>query len=169
MSKQEEKYLEYLHGHIENVQKAFEFLVNKIGGGSLELPSQVELQKQISKHDLSKFGQDELTPYALYFYGEKTDDVIKNFKEAVKLHKSRNPHHPEYWQNEKGFVENMPDQYILEMVCDWWAFSLAKKNPLEILEWYDRHKDETNFSHETRGKIEAILQIIKENGKEVEK
>lgn len=38
---------------------------------------------------------------------------------AVHQHVHTNLHHPEYW----GGVENMPEVYVAEMVCDWYARS----------------------------------------------
>lgn len=171
MANKEERYNKYLEKHIANVKKAFDFLVVKIGGGILNLSEfdMQSLQEQILNHDKSKYENDEFISYSNYLYGDKNEEVIKEFRQAVKLHKSRNPHHPEYWQNERGVVEKMPDRYILEMICDWWAFSLAKKQPLEILEWYDKNKDEIKFSGDIQCKIDAILQIIKEKGCEIEK
>lgn len=170
MTNKEEKYKNYLEQHIANVKRAFDFLMVKIGGGILSL-SDLDIQalkKQIEMHDASKYNLDEFTAYSNYLYGNKSDEVVKAFRQAVKLHKSRNPHHPEYWENEMGRVEKMPDKYILEMICDWWAFSLAKKQPLEILEWYDKNKDDIKFSDDIQCKIDAILQIIRESGFEIE-
>lgn len=38
---------------------------------------------------------------------------------AIQHHNQTNAHHPEYW----GGIENMPDIYLCEMVCDWKARS----------------------------------------------
>ena len=56
------------------------------------------------------------------------------------------PHHWQYWvlindNPEEGEVLiEMPYNYILEMICDWWAFSWAKGNLNEIFPWYEERK-----------------------------
>ena len=61
-------------------------------------------------HDNSKFKGIEFEE--LFF-----DSSI--LKDAIKHHSSTNPHHPEYW----GSIQNMPDVYLAEMVCDCCARS----------------------------------------------
>ena len=34
--------------------------------------------------------------------------------DVIRHHATTNPHHPEYW----GTIQNMPEVYIAEMVCD---------------------------------------------------
>ena len=59
-------------------------------------------------HDMSKFLPSEFFAYIHYWtkYGEKRlkdrsypvpDDVMRPYKKAVRLHKQRNDHHPDYW------------------------------------------------------------------------
>ncbi len=52
--------------------------------------------------------------------------------------------------------------YMAEMVCDWWAFSWAKEDLLEIFKWYDEHKDYMKLHPNTRKNVEEILDRIKE-------
>ena len=56
----------------------------------------------------------------------------------------------------------MTDDYIIEMICDWWAFSWKKGELYEIFSWYDKHKDYMKLSPKTRKKVEDILDIIRE-------
>lgn len=51
----------------------------------------------------------------------------------------------------------MPENYILEMICDWWAFSWQNENLYEIFDWYDKHKDHMDLSNNTRKTVEDIL------------
>ena len=46
-----------------------------------------------------------------------SDDPL--LMDVIKHHSSTNPHHPEYW----GKIQNMPEVYIAEMVCDCTARS----------------------------------------------
>ena len=55
----------------------------------------------------------------------------------------------------------MPDNYIIEMICDWWAFSWSKGNLNEIFKWYDDHKEYIKLSIKTRQKVEDILYQIR--------
>lgn len=48
------------------------------------------------------------------------------FDAAATSHITSNPHHPEYWSG----IENMPDIYLAEMVCDWAARSSEFGNDL---------------------------------------
>lgn len=50
--------------------------------------------------------------------------------------------------------------YILEMICDWWAFSWKSENLYEIFDWYDKHKANIKLSDKTRKAVEDILAKI---------
>ena len=83
------------------------------------------------------------------------------FKESVKLHKSRNAHHKEYWENEE-----MPTVFIVEMVCDWWSFSLAKNKPLEIFDWFETNQQKLSLSENEKEVVECVFEEIKVLAKE---
>ena len=55
----------------------------------------------------------------------------------------------------------MPYNYILEMICDWWAFSWAKGNLKEIFPWYEEHKNYIKLHQNARKTVESILDQIK--------
>ena len=57
---------------------------------------------------------------------------------------------------------DMPYNYIVEMICDWWAFSWKDENLNEIFEWYEEHKEYMKLSDTTRHTVETILIRIKE-------
>ncbi len=52
---------------------------------------------------------------------------------AWKQHVSTNPHHPEYW----GGISMMPEVYIAEMVCDWYA--RAQEFGTGLRSWIKEH------------------------------
>ena len=56
----------------------------------------------------------------------------------------------------------MPYNYIIEMICDWWAFSWKSGNLYEIFDWYDKHKEYMILHNSTRKSVEYILNRIKE-------
>lgn len=56
----------------------------------------------------------------------------------------------------------MPFNYIIEMICDWWAFSWKKGDLTEIKNWYDQHKDYIKLGKYTREYAESIIEQIVE-------
>ena len=56
---------------------------------------------------------------------------------------------------------DMPMNYIVEMICDWWSFSWREGDLTEIFKWYDAHKDYMKLSVKTRDIVEYILHIIR--------
>ena len=155
-------YNTYLKNHKENVLKAFNLLYDYVNGSILnfgELKKE-DLLNQIKAHDDSKFKSDEYKFYANYFFGERTEKVKEEFKNASKLHRSRNLHHPEYW--EKNGVISMPDRYLFEMLCDWWSFYLASGKPEDIFDWYKKEGKKFVFCKENQDKIDKTFNTIKE-------
>ena len=84
-----------------------------------------ELERRQLIHDESKFRADEFEGFSRinaiarqYKYGsQQYRDALKKEKPTIKLHFSRNPHHPEYHASpdEMGLFD------LIEMVCDWYA------------------------------------------------
>ena len=64
--------------------------------------------------------------------------------------------------DEGEVVMDMPYNYIVEMICDWWAFSHMKDDLTEIFKWYDEHADYMKLSDNTRKEVEWILGKMKE-------
>lgn len=119
-------------------------------------------------HDQSKSDPEEYDAYDKYFYGgNRSYAVVQNFRLAWLHHIHNNPHHWQYWiliNDEPGegmVILDMPYNYIIEMVCDWWAFSWNKGNLHEIFHWYDEHKAYMKLSDKTRNTVEHILQQIR--------
>lgn len=173
-----ERYDEYLKNHRANVAKGLEWLKENLPNLIKELSDDdYNLDHQIGvAHDQSKYDTTEYDAYDAYFYGNnKSYKVVQDFKRAWLEHIHRNPHHWQYWilhNDEPGegmVVMDMPNNYIIEMICDWWAFSWAKNNLFEIFNWYYQHKDYMKLSTKTRKTVEYILIVIKaklEEGKE---
>ena len=159
-------YDQYLVYHKSNVKKGFDWIKDNLP--ELIKPG-FDFEWQIGlNHDQSKTKQDEYNAYDAYFYGgNRSFFVVQEFKKAWLLHIHRNPHHWQYWilindDPEEGEVLiEMPYNYILEMICDWWAFSWAKGNLNEIFAWYDKHKDYIKLHQNTRNTVEFILNQIK--------
>ena len=154
------QYAEYLYDHIANVTKAYLWLESH----GLIPPDGCISQQELRNHDLSKYSQEEAGPYDRYFYGNKSYAVVREFNYAWLHHIHNNPHHWQYWvlqhDDEPEEVLEMPANYIVEMICDWWSFSFKSGNLYEIFDWYEKHK-EMKLGKETRKMVEDILDGIK--------
>ena len=151
-------YTDYIITHRSNVKKAYNWLrENKIITKNLDV--------QIAMHDISKYGEEEYSAYDEYFYGEeKTEKVESDFNYAWLHHIHKNPHHWQYWvlkhDDEPEEALEMPENYVYEMICDWWSFSFKINKLDEIFSWYEKHKDMVLHKN-TRKLVEDILGKIK--------
>ena len=64
--------------------------------------------------------------------------------------------------DEGEVVMDMPYNYIVEMICDWWAFSWSKGKLDEIFDWYDQHAGYMKMSYNTKTEVAYILGKMKE-------
>lgn len=161
------QYDNYLENHKANVRKAFEWFKENLPEF---LIGDYDYEHQICfEHDHSKNNPDEYEAYDAYFYGgNKSYAVVQNFKRAFLTHIHRNPHHWQYWvliqddPDEDQIILDIPHNYIIEMICDWWSFSWAKGDLTEIFKWYDEHEDYMRITETTRYTIEQIFKRMKE-------
>lgn len=170
MSKQ---YDEYIDQHKANVKKGFEWLhVNLphlFSGVNMD-----EMVYIIEHHDITKYHSEEYDAYDAYFYGKNhSKKVLEDFDKAWLHHIHSNEHHWQHWvlieddAKEGVKVLDMPYVYIIEMICDWWAFSWMKGDLTEIFSWYAEHNN-IKFSNNTRATVENILNWMKVKIKELE-
>lgn len=165
----------YLEQHKGNVAKGFRWIKENLPELIIDIPG-VDYEHQICfEHDLSKSNLDEYEAYDAYFYGgNRSYHVVEEFRYAWLKHIHNNPHHWQYWMltndepNEGENVLDMPYNYILEMICDWWAFSWNSGDLTEMFDWYEVHKDYMRLSPRTRRNVEYILDKIREKLKESE-
>ncbi len=159
-------YDQYLTNHKSNVKKGFDWIRDNLP----ELIKQdFDFEHQIGfAHDHSKTEKDEYDAYDAYFYGgNKSYSVVQDFNKAWLLHIHRNPHHWQYWilindnPEEGEILIEMPYNYILEMICDWWAFSWSKGNLNEIFPWYEQRKNYIKLHPNSRKTLEHVLNQIK--------
>jgi hypothetical protein len=98
--------------HIRNVEDNCLIL-----GERLILQGDIDLGKQLIAngfiHDASKFYGIEFEYLALNNPTEEANKLKK--KMAIQHHNTTNLHHAEAWP---GGIENMPDVYLAELVCD---------------------------------------------------
>lgn len=167
-----EKYDEYIKEHKENVGKAFDWLeenLPEIFDGDEGFIKACYTQCHIA-HDMSKGDVEEYGAYDAYFYGRnKSYKVVQNFNKAWLHHIHNNPHHWQHWvlinddPNEGEIILDMPDVYIIEMICDWWSFSWKKGDLWEMFGWYDDRSNYIKLSKNTRKKVIDIFR--KDTGK----
>ena len=158
------EYDRYLIEHKNNVKKGYEWL-------SQHLPSLVNGFGEWNinfAHDASKSERDEYEAYDAYFYGKnRSYQVVQDYNRAWLFHIHRNPHHWQYWvlinddPNEGEILLDMPMEYIIEMICDWWSFSWKTGNLYEIFNWYEERKEYIKLSKRTRNIVENILDNIR--------
>ena len=161
------EYDRYLQQHRNNVKRGFEWLLTNL---PTVLIGQPDASWQIIfDHDSSKNNDDEYLAYDAYFYGNnRSYEVTEEFKKAWLIHIHRNPHHWQYWvlnnddPNEGEVILDMPYNYIIEMICDWWSFSWQKGDLGEIFNWYDEHSDYIKLSPKTRKTVEDILEQMRD-------
>ena len=120
---------------------------------------------------------------------QKYDEYLEKHRQAVKkayqwiaayipeltdVEATRNPHHWQYWvlindePKEGTILIEMPYPYIIEMICDWWAFSWIKGDLSEMFAWYKDHADYIKMHNNTRSIVEEILEMIRTKLTEVE-
>ena len=162
------EYDNYLTEHKGNVARGFHWIQEHLPE-LIPAEDGIDYEHQICfAHDKSKNESDEYDAYDAYFYGRnRSFQVVQDFNYAWLNHIHRNPHHWQHWillndePNEGEIILDIPYHYILEMICDWWAFSWAKGDLTEIFNWYDQHKSYMKLSEKTRKTVEDILWKIR--------
>lgn len=170
-------YDAYLNQHKRNVNRALNWLMENVGYEKISdiLPELDGVKiSGFNNHDASKTGSLEYPAYDKYFYGPNgvknpdgpSEEVKNEFNYAWLNHIHQNPHHWQYWvlvndDKELGSKAlEIPDRYILEMICDWWSFSFAKGDLYELFHWWNDHSDYILLGEKTRVKVVKILNLI---------
>ena len=154
-------YTDYIIEHCENVRKAYDWLVDhKI--------IKNEYLQYIIHHDISKWTDEEFKAYDAYFYGKagKTAAVKEAFNFAWLHHIHHNPHHWQHWvlinDDDGTKALEMPEEYLIELVCDWWSFSHKTGKLDEIFDYYKSHKANLIMHKNSQKRLEELLDKIKE-------
>ena len=161
----QEEYKQYIIAHKKRVKQFAEWLKENLPEVFTDIDYNVDIDdfdELIAEHDQSKFSEEEFEAYAQHFYGSKDNDF--EFEQAWEHHRQNNEHHPEYWMG-----KDMPYIYILEMLCDWGSFGIAKGDMTELIDYYysnARDDEDKNLSDNTKLIIEEILSKIKEAANE---
>ena len=177
-------YDTYLRDHINSVTTAAAWIFKNCDGKRLAeiLPDAVKENEgsgrfpSFSNHDASKYSAEEYDAYDGYFYGPNginnrdgaREDIERAFQYAWLHHIHNNPHHWQHWilhnddMDEGIVVLDMPDRYILEMICDWWSFSWRKGNLWSMWDWLSSSDGYIELSEKTNEKVSAVLELIRE-------
>ena len=160
------KYLKYLLRH-----KWFVLLA----GQKLKVP-----MWRLLLHDLSKFLSCEWLPYARSFYGPKAlylwadtygkyanytgrgaAQVKREFDAAWLHHQHHNLHHWQSWvlREDNGGTRalQMPEQYVREMVADWYGAGRAITGRWEAGEWFDKNQHKMMMHNATYARVVELL------------
>lgn len=108
-----EKHIDNLVRHIELVREAGILLAKRLAESGRKDFARI-LLGNIFVHDASKFAGIE---WDYLHAGEVPQEELQL---AIRQHQQTNMHHPEFW----GGFDNMPEVYVAEMVCDWYARSM---------------------------------------------
>ena len=154
------EYTAYIVEHCENVRKAYDWLIDH------KIIERNKYEMHIMHHDVSKWTSEEYDAYDAYFYGpSKTAEVQDAFNLAWLHHIHQNPHHWQHWvlvnDDDGTHGLEMPEGYVIEMICDWWSFSHKSGELEEIFEWYRDHKSNMILHKNTKALVEDILDKIK--------
>lgn len=161
MSKQ---YDDYLKEHRANVLRAFQFMAANTAFYNDMLVRYPNIYEQILVHDESKLSDAEYTAYDKHWYGsfvnQKTE---REFDLAWLHHQKHNPHHWQYWLliKDSGRVEplDMPDNYIIEMLCDWSSFRFKDPQSTAV-NWYNSNGHKMILSDRTKIRIAYYFEIF---------
>lgn len=158
-------YIDYIDTHVANVRAAYDWMLAHNLDSKVDFGDFSKLENNIRNHDKSKWDDEEFEPYAKYFYqGKRNKD---EFDKAWNRHQKINPHHWQYWvlikdNPDRPYVEiPMEQEYIIEMICDWWSFSFKTGNLYELFDWYKENKPNQIMHPDTRKTVEKILSEIK--------
>lgn len=168
-----DKYSEYLTSHIENVNKAYKwFIDNNILDDVFDNETIDKAKVKCTSHDQSKYQEPEFESYRQWFdpTNEEVEENNQGNREKFLIgwnhHLHNNPHHWEYWtlldetDQTNILTLDIPDEYIIEMLCDWFSFSISKNDPKEIISWYKDKKDGIIMHQNSQEKIQKVLDKI---------
>lgn len=187
------KNFNYIIRHKRNLLKAFNMFIScihlyKEAGINIDIDF-LKLKNRILQHDLDKFKPEIFYAYTKKFYNE-TDEkaeelkceskpfpdymlaaldldskekIEKDFEEAYNKHYSSNRHHPQYWKEHGGVMEDIDN---CEMCVDFTAMSI--KYGGRPYDYYAKNKKElqNDFGNIINYElIESILKVISDNYK----
>jgi hypothetical protein len=146
-----EERLNTIIRHIKRVEDNCNLLARKLMEEDFEFA--VKLIQLGRIHDASKFNAFEFN-----YLGNFENKKPVEFTEALKMHHTKNPHHPEFWTSG---IRAMSDVYIAEMVCD--CLARGQEFGTDTRKWFrEEATKKYGFTMEDReGKlIEKYLNLL---------
>lgn len=164
------KYEHYLREHISAVQQAYYDIFEDVilTESDLTVEDITKLEDNIRNHDNSKYYDEEFYPYLHWFYPEiETEKNRTEFDYACLHHYHHNPHHWNHWilnddeDKDTDRVLDMPEIYVIEMLCDWQSFS--KKNPESTAyQWWIDNQNKMKMTENTISLVNKYIKYCKE-------
>lgn len=129
-------------------------------------------------HDWHKFLPSEFIAYARHFFGpgkdinagrnksgyyKPTDTGDPAFELAWLHHTKFGKHHWQYWvvpESGGDKVMEMPDKYILEMLCDWKGAGRAQHRIAPLDKWFAENESKMVLGPITRGVISKLVYMF---------
>lgn len=148
-----QKYIEYFKYIVKHKYYVFKECIKEGRKWGLKTNIGRSMFIHAFTHDISKFSPKEFKQYAEYFYGDRNNEI--EFKKAWGHHYSHNKHHWEFWRG-----VDIPDKYILQMICDWKAMSKGKY--IDCLKWYCSNYDNIYITHNSRVELDFRLGLTGE-------
>lgn len=150
------EYKRYIKSHKDTVSLVWEELKKEV---YLNPETKEKINRLISKHDMSKYSEEEFEGYRQFFYPEPGEEKNKElFDISWNHHNKRNPHHWEYWLLHKkdGYrALEIPVEYVIEMLCDWTSMSVKFGNIPSS--WYEENKERIVLEEKTQRRVEELL------------
>ena len=169
-----DSYDRYREKHIQGVKEVYEWMKENIAQELIEAEYVTDvvyprLETLINTHDVSKIMPEEYLAYAEYYFGKRDTRVKERYEKAWLHHMHNNPHHWEYWvrldeDSEKWKTVEMPDVYVIEMICDWASFGWNEGKREELFDWWEKKKEILIMGDKTRGRVERVLREMKKKG-----
>lgn len=164
------EYDKYLSNHISAVQQAYEEIFKELllTESDLTVEDITKLEDNIKNHDNSKYYDEEYYPYLHWFYPENNEEKNRiEFDYACLHHYHNNPHHWNHWilnddeDKNTDRVLDMPEIYVIEMICDWMSFS--KNNPESTAyKWWVDNQDKMKMTENTKALVNKYIEYCKE-------
>lgn len=163
---QYEEYEAYLKEHYKNVRKGY-FWIKRSVPEILDMMPDYDFDFLFLVHDDTKTIPWEYEGYYRWIFSKKkTKEIEKQYRLAQMEHHHNNPHHWQHWlvyDLDKGIIANeIPYQYLVEMVCNWWSYSWADDDLFSIFDYYKKNKKKMILHDKSRKKLEWILRTLEE-------
>ena len=168
------RYAGYIREHIKAVkdayttaEEAFKEVFPEVYSNDIDRSN---LLNNINDHDRSKYNDNEFYGYAMKFYpvintDPESESVNQNFQMSWLRHVHNNPHHPAYWLLPKSggvVILDMPDIYIIEMLCDWMAMG-KYYGGTTLSYWKSKFAKELPMSIRTISKVDKFMQWMQDH------